>query len=72
MAERTLQLIFKNTSDRTSRLSIEDPRDNLTEAEINTVMNDIITRNIFSTSGGDLVRIAGARIITKDIQEFNL
>ncbi|MBS4538160.1 DUF2922 domain-containing protein [Clostridium sp. D2Q-11] len=67
-----LELIFKNQQDRKTRISIDEPRADLTEVEIQTAMNSIIAENIFNTSGGDLVAISGARVVTTDIQEFEV
>jgi len=67
-----LELIFKNQHDRKTRISIDEPRADLTELEIQAAMNSIITENIFNTSGGDLVAISGARVVTTDIQDFQV
>jgi len=69
---KKLELIFKNTMDRKSRISLDDPREDLTEVEITAAMNNIITQNIFETTGGDLVSISGARIITTQVQDFSV
>lgn len=67
-----LELIFKNQQDRKTRISIDEPRADLTEAEIQATMNSIIAENIFSSTGGDLVAISGARVVTTDIEEFTV
>ncbi len=72
MADTRLQMIFKNQDDRKKTVSIDSPRADLTDVEVQTAMNDIITKNIFNSSGGDLIGISGARIITTDIQELSV
>lgn len=72
MANSRLEMVFKNQLDKKTTISIDSPRDDLTEAEVSAAMNDIILKNIFNSSGGDLVAIAGARIVTTDVQELNL
>jgi len=72
MADKRLEMTFKNQMDTSTRLSIDNPRANITEAEVQTAMNDIVTRNIFSSTGGDLVGIVGARIVTTDVQELTI
>lgn len=69
---KKLELIFKNQMDRTSRISVDEPREDLTEVEITAAMNSLIEKNIFETSGGDLKVISGARIITTDIEELTV
>jgi hypothetical protein len=72
MLSKKLELIFKNIMDRKTRISLDEPREDLTELEITSAMNNIITQNIFETTGGNLVSIAGARIITTQIQDFSI
>lgn len=72
MANSRLEMIFKNQLDKKTTISIDNPRDDLTDMEVSTAMNEVILKNIFNSSGGDLVAIAGARIVTTDVQELNL
>lgn len=67
-----LELIFKNQQDRKTRISIDEPRADLTATDIQTAMNSIIAENIFDSSGGDLIAISGARIVTTDVQDFEV
>jgi len=69
---KKLELVFKNQMDRTSRISVDEPREDLTELEITEAMNALIEKNIFKTSGGDLKTISGARIITTQIEELTV
>ena len=45
-------------------MTIDAPRDDLTAAEVSTVLLSIITKNIFNTTKGDLAEIKSAEIIT--------
>ncbi|WP_427338020.1 DUF2922 domain-containing protein [Caloranaerobacter sp. DY30410] len=72
MARSKLEMIFKNQLDKKTTISIDNPRDDLTEEQVSAAMNEIILKNVFSSSGGDLVAIAGARIVTTDVQELNV
>ncbi|MGO1818129.1 MAG: DUF2922 domain-containing protein [Senegalia sp. (in: firmicutes)] len=69
---KKLELVFKNQMDRISRISVDEPREDLTELEITEAMNALIEKNIFKTSGGDLKTISGARIITTQIEELTV
>ncbi|MDI3534678.1 MAG: hypothetical protein PWQ82_1043 [Thermosediminibacterales bacterium] len=68
--ERTLELIFVNAAGRNTRFTLDDPKAGLTSTEVETVMNDIIARNIFNSTGGNLVSIGGARIVTREVTEL--
>lgn len=63
---KTLEMVFRNGSGKEVTLSMTDAKDNLTLAEVKTVMQDIVNKNIFSTKSGDLVQVVEARIRSKD------
>jgi hypothetical protein len=65
-----LTLSFRNTADRISSFSVDEPRSDLTEEAVETVMTNMISENIFNTTGGDLVDIASARITTTTVQQL--
>ena len=67
-----LQMSFKNAMDKQSTLSIDNPRADVTDAEVAAVMQDIIAKNIFNTSGGDLVSIVGAKVVTTTVNELTV
>ena len=70
--EKTLVLGFKNTEGRSVSLSLAAPREDLTGAEVAQVMQEIIDRNIFTSSGGDLAEIANARVVSRQVTELAL
>ncbi|SHH80974.1 Protein of unknown function [Caloranaerobacter azorensis DSM 13643] len=72
MARSKLEMIFKNQLDKKTTISVDNPKDDLTEEEVSAAMNEIILKKIFSSSGRDLVAIAGARIVTTNVQELNI
>ncbi|BBB91683.1 MAG TPA: DUF2922 domain-containing protein [Methylomusa anaerophila] len=67
---KTLELVFRNAAGKEVVLSLPDPKDGLTLAEARTVMNDIVSKNIFSVKGVDLVEDAEARVRTSDTVEL--
>lgn len=62
----TLEMVFHNEAGKNSTISLADPKDGLTQAQVQAVMQDIITRNIFHTSNGNLVEVVEARIRTSE------
>lgn len=72
VADKRLEMTFKSQKDTKSRISIDNPRTDLNEVEVKAAMENIIAKNLFSTTGGDLTTVAGARVITTDIQELEL
>jgi len=67
---KTLELIFKNEAGKNARLSVRDPKEDLTPQEVEDFMNNIIAKNVFETSGGDLVEIVGARLIQREVVDL--
>ena len=63
---KTLEMVFRNGEGKETVISLVDPRDDLTKAEVDAVVQDMLAKNIFSTKGGDLVQVVDARIRTRD------
>ena len=63
---KTLEMVFKNTAGKETVLRLPDPKDGLTLAEVNTVMQKIVEKNIFQTESGELTQAVEARISSKD------
>jgi len=63
----TLQMIFSNTEGRNSTISVADPDPEVTSGEVETVMDSILTKNVFETTGGDLIEKVRAQIVTRTV-----
>lgn len=63
---KTLEMEFRNETGKSVVLRMIEPKDAITLAEVTTVMEDIIAKNIFSTTSGDLVQVVEARILSSD------
>lgn len=60
---KTLRMVFRNQAGKNVTISLDNPRADVTSAEIEAAMDLIIARNIFTSSGGDLVSKQDIRII---------
>ncbi|MFZ7131309.1 MAG: DUF2922 domain-containing protein [Eubacteriales bacterium] len=65
-----LRMSFLNSLNRTTSMSLDDPRADLTPAEVQTVMDNIIAKNIFDSSGGDLVSVKSAEVVSTTVNEL--
>ncbi|WIV12060.1 DUF2922 domain-containing protein [Proteiniborus sp. MB09-C3] len=72
MAKKRLEMVFKNQKDKTSKLSLDNPKEDVAEADIKTAMENIVAANIFETADGDLVSVVSARIVSTDVEEIVL
>lgn len=72
--ETTTKLVmrFKTSIDRTVSISIDDPREDVTEAEIKTFMDLVLSKNIFAPNGRDIVSAIDAKIVVTDTKDYDL
>ncbi|HHV07315.1 MAG TPA: DUF2922 domain-containing protein [Firmicutes bacterium] len=70
--EKTLVMVFKNAEGRNASFSLAAPREDLTGQEVAQTMQELIDRNIFVTSGGELAEIGSARIVSREVTELEL
>ena len=70
-SDTDLDLVFKNVAGKKVVLNIEEPKSGVTKAEIDAAMGAIVTNNVFTSAGGDLVEAVEGRIrtITTDVVE---
>lgn len=63
---KTLEMVFRNSDGKEVVISLADPKDDVTTEQVNTIMADIVSKNIFDSKGGDLVQTVEARMRTRD------
>ncbi|GGB32373.1 potassium channel protein [Lentibacillus populi] len=69
---KKLELKFLNEDGKTVTYSLEKPAEPVDPAAVKSAMDEILTENIFTTSGGDIVSIKGARIVDREVTEIEL
>lgn len=67
---KTLEMVFKTAGGKSVTVAVKDPKDGLTLAAVQTVMETIIAKNIFISTSGDLVEIVEAQIRQTAITEL--
>ena len=74
MSKRDLTLVmtFKTAAGTNANVSLKGVKENLTEAEINGVMDNIIAKSPFYSTGGALVAKVKADIVDKTTSTFEL
>lgn len=63
---KTLEMVFRNSGGKTVTLSLADPKDGLTLAQVKTVMEDLAAKQVFTSKTGDLTQVVEARIVSRD------
>ncbi|MBC7218424.1 MAG: DUF2922 domain-containing protein [Candidatus Caldatribacterium sp.] len=60
---KVLVMTFKNEAGQNVNVRVNYPKDTITGEEVAAVMDTILAKNIFPTTGGDLVEKVGAQIV---------
>jgi hypothetical protein len=61
-----------NESGRKVSIRLDEIADTVTNQQVSLVMDAIIEKNIFDSTGGDLILKDSAQIISKDIEELQV
>ena len=70
---KRLSMIFKDQLDNNVTISIDEPKEAITETEIKDCMDLIVSKNIFTSPRGlDIKTPVEAKITTTDITEYDL
>ena len=72
--EQTKKLVmtFKTTDDKKVSLSVDNPREDITESEIKDAMDLVVSKNIFAPNGADIVSVVEAKVVVTDTTAYDL
>lgn len=70
--EYTLAMTFLTKAGLKTTLSISGVKVALTKDEVNALMETIISKNIFKTNSGDLVKKSGAQLTQRQVTKFEV
>lgn len=69
---KKLVMTFKTTDDKKVSFTIDNPREDLSEAEVKACMELIKDKNIFAPGGADLASLVSAKIVETDTTNYDL
>ncbi len=72
MTKRSLRMVFETNLGGTMTITLADPKEDLTPAEIEGVMDLIISKNVFSNAAGQPVAKRDIKIVetvTEDLYD---
>lgn len=69
---KRLVMTFLTDEDKKVSLSVDDPRPNVTESEIKSCMNLIVSNDIFVPNGESLVKAVEAKVVVTDTTAYDL
>lgn len=67
---KRLQLDFLDELNKSLRISLDDPKEDLLPTDIEQAMNTVVSHNAIGGNSADIVGISGARIITTTTEEI--
>lgn len=70
--KKKLLMTFKTTDSKNVSISVDEPREDITEEEIQSVMTIILNKDIFFPNGSTLVSLVGAKVVETGTTEFDL
>ena len=67
---KTLQLQFGAANGKSLMLTVDEPKESLTQVEIQAGMNAIISSNVFHIEGSPLSVVKNAKIVERNVSEI--
>ena len=65
--QETLRMVFRNTEGRLTSINVPDPDSEVTAAEVEAVMDSIVAKNVFITTGGDITDKVRAEVVSRGV-----
>ena len=69
---KTLALIFETGAGKSVVLTVDEPREDLTAAELAAGMQTIIAQNIFEVEGSPFASAKGARVVERNVVDYEV
>lgn len=60
---KVLVMTFRNEEGQSVNVRVNYPKANLTASQVDAVMDTILAKNVFPTTGGDLTEKVGAQVV---------
>lgn len=70
--EYTLSMAFLTETGTKASLSISGVKSTITEAEVNTLMDTIISKDVFQTNAGAFVKKSDAKLTAKNVTDYSI
>ncbi|UQD52415.1 DUF2922 domain-containing protein [Bacillus methanolicus] len=69
---KILELDFVTNTGKNARLTIDNPKEPVNANTVKQSMAQIIASNVFVSSNGSLAAIKGARVIERNVTEYEI
>ena len=72
MIQRTATMSFKDVSGKKLNLIVKDVKKDVQDADISTLMDSVIGKNLIKTEAGNLAEKTAAQVVTKETIKVTL
>ncbi|MBY7144633.1 DUF2922 domain-containing protein [Virgibacillus sp. NKC19-3] len=69
---KKIELKFRNEDDKIVTYALDNPIEPVDPETVNTVMDEIIEQNAFTSTGGDVIRKESARVVERTVEDIEL
>lgn len=69
---KTLELQFVTDLGKTTKLTVDNPKEPIDPAAVKLAMEQIIASNAFQSNNGTLVSVSSARVVERNVTEYEL
>lgn len=69
---KTLELQYVTDHGKNTKLNVDNPKEPVDPAAVKLAMQQIIASNAFLTAAGTPVSIAGARVVERNVTEYEI
>jgi hypothetical protein len=69
---KTLELQFTTQLGKLANISVDDPIEPIDTAQVKLAMDNLIAENVIQSSSGALVAIKGARVVERNVTEYEI
>lgn len=70
--EYTLSMTFLTEAGTKASLSVSGVKSNLTETEVNSLMDTIVSKDVFKTNAGAFVKKSDAKLTAKNVTDYTI
>ncbi|KON86005.1 hypothetical protein AF332_03710 [Sporosarcina globispora] len=69
---KSLEMTFQTEMGKQTKLSVDSPKEPIDQAAVKAAMEQIIAASAFDGNGGDLVSAKGARLVERNVTDYEL
>ncbi|WP_341357022.1 DUF2922 domain-containing protein [Rossellomorea sp. y25] len=69
---KVLELEFQTETGKPAKLTINDPIEPIDTVAVKSAMDNLIATNVFGSSNGALVSVEGARVVERNVTDYEV